>query len=258
VRGALELLEKLGILVHHQNRGFFVAEEIPDAAAGSFVEQSAEEQDDYQTLAEDWLTDRIPEIVTEKALRDRYGVSKAKVTELLARAAREGWAERKDGYGWRLLPVAKTAEAFEEIYRFRMVIEPAALLEPSFELNRQVLTDLRRVQERMLQGGVSSMPPERLLANGADFHEQIIRMSNNPFFLGALERVNRMRRLLEYRATINRERLSEQCSEHLEILSLLEKGEVLEASYFMRRHLSGALKRKSPITWAWSSETHGG
>jgi len=70
----------------------------------------------------------------------------------------------------------------------------------------------------------------------------------------ALQRVNRMRRLMEYRAEVNRERLIEQCTEHIEILSLLEKGNIVDASYHMRQHLSGALERKSPLTWNWATE----
>lgn len=61
-----------------------------------------------------------------------------------------GWVERKEGYGWRFLPVANAPEAFDEIYRFRMAMEPAALLEPSFELDRSTLTEQRRIQEGIL------------------------------------------------------------------------------------------------------------
>ncbi|MBM3606757.1 MAG: GntR family transcriptional regulator [Alphaproteobacteria bacterium] len=252
IREAFATLEEQGLLRRFPNRGYFVADNIPQAAISSISETMDVARDEYQALAEDWLTDRLPEIVTEQALRQRYNLTKAKLSDMLARAAREGWAERKEGYGWRLLPVAKTVEAFDEIYRFRMAIEPAAILEPSFELRRETLTSLRRTQERMLEGGIDSMPAEKLLDNGAMFHEEIARMSNNLFFLSALERVNRMRRLMEYRTKIDRERLTEQCTDHLEILSLLERGEILEASFFMRRHLSSALRRKSRTARLWS------
>lgn len=65
---------------------------------------------------------------------------------MLMPAAREGWAERKQGYGWRFLPVAKTPEALEQIYRLRMLIEPAAMLEPGFRLDRKILEQQRRLQ----------------------------------------------------------------------------------------------------------------
>lgn len=257
VRDALVLLETQGVLRRQPNRGYFVADRLPDSVDTNLVKATANQISDYQQLADDWLTNQLPEEVTEQHIRQRYGWTKAKVSDLLVRAAREGWAERKEGYGWRLLPVAKTPEAFDEIYRFRMAIEPAAMLEPSFELNHKVLDEQRRIQEGMLEMDLENIPGEPLLNNGSLFHEEIIKLSGNPFFHMALQRVNRMRRLMEYRAEVNRERLVEQCTEHLEILSLLERGNVADASYRMRQHLSGALKRKSPLTWNWAAEnTH--
>lgn len=255
VRDALVSLAERGLLEHQANRGYFVPDKIPEDLAQKIAAEGSEEPDIYQQFAEDWLKNRLPEIVTEQSLRQRYDLTKSRLNDIMARAAREGWAERKEGYGWRLLPVAKTSEAFEQIYRFRLAIEPIALLEPGFRIDRKVLDEHRRIQEWMLDVDVSRTPPEQLLANGAAFHEALITMSNNPFFANALERVNRMRRLMEYRARVDRERLLVQCSEHLEIIDLVERGEIVEASYFMRHHLSGALRRKSPIARDWSDET---
>lgn len=254
IREAMNLLEAEGFLVRQENRGFFVAESDAAAMNEALDAQTDSADDDYQRLADDWLVHRLPEEVTEQFLRQRYGWTKARVSEVLVRAAREGWIERKEGYGWRFLPVANTPEAFDEIYRFRMAIEPAAMLEPSFELDRNILSEQRRIQEGMLEMDFSSVPAESLLANGAIFHEELIKLSGNPFFLMALQRVNRMRRLMEYRAEVNHERLVEQCTEHLEILDMLEAGDNLDASHKMRKHLSGALKRKSPLAWNWAAD----
>lgn len=255
VREALSCLESKGLLQRELNRGYFVPAEISDTAHQLLENQRKSIVDHYQRLANDWLVNRLPEEVTEQYLRQKYGWTKTKIHELLVRAAREGWVEQKEGYGWRFLPVAKTPEAFDQIYRFRLSIEPAALMEPTFTLDRKVLNEQRRLQEHMLETDLGSMLDETLLANGSIFHEEIIKLSGNPFFLMALQRVNRMRRLMEYRAKIDRERLVVQCTEHLEILELLEKGDVVDASYKMRQHLSGALKRKSPIAWSWASDS---
>ncbi|MDB6178471.1 GntR family transcriptional regulator [Paracoccus sp. Z330] len=254
IREALNLLADDGFLIRKENRGFFVADIDPASLAETLGEKPASASDDYHRLADDWLTGRLPEEVTEQLLRQRYGWSKAHTGDILIRAAREGWVIRKEGYGWRFLPVANTPEAFDEIYRFRMAIEPAAMLEPSFELNRAVLAEQRRIQESMLEMDFSTMPAETLLRNGSLFHEELIKLSGNPFFLMALQRVNQMRRLMEYRADVNHERLVEQCTEHLEILDMLEAGDNLDASHRMRRHLSGALKRKSPLAWSWAAD----
>ncbi len=252
VREALELLAERGIIVQQPNRGYFVAE-VPEGNLDEPISDEARPVDSlntYQLIAEDWLKDRIPSEVTEQLLRERYSLTKSQLNDILLRAGREGWVERKQGYGWRFLPVAKTAEAFEQIYRFRMLIEPAAMLEPTFALDRTVISEQRRIQSRMLDTDIKRLPAERLLHNGSLFHEEVIKLSGNPFFHQSLVRVNRMRRLLEYRSNVNRERLVEQCKDHLAILDLLERGEVVEASYAMRRHLGGALSRKSPISWS--------
>lgn len=253
VREALQLLLDTGLVEQKPNRGFFVTnnrEQLePSRALSAALE---DEQSDYQQIADDWRRDQLPEEVTEQYLRNRYGVTKARLNDLLVRAVREGWAERKPGYGWRFLNVAKTPEAFEKIYHFRMVIEPAAMLDPDYEIDRQMLANLKRTQLRMLDHDIEHQPLEQLLSVGADFHEELIKFSGNPYFHQSLVRVNQMRRLLEYRTVFNRGRFVEQTKGHLGIIELLERGEIIEASYSMRRHLSGALKKKSPMLWSQS------
>ena len=68
----------------------------------------------------------------------------------------------------------------------------------------------------------------------------LVGCAHNPFFLDALRRVNRLRRLVEYRITVDRTRLPIQCREHINILTLLEKGLRQEASDFLRTHIEGA------------------
>ncbi len=251
VRVALGLLADQGILGQVPNRGYFVSDDIPaDALRGGEQDELTRE---YQSMAEDWIRDRIPEEVTELALRERYGWTKVRTHELMSRAQREGWAERKEGYGWRFLPVAKTPEAFDQIYRLRIALEPVALLEPTFKVDHARLAELREVQERLISADPDSMPNETILQHGADFHEAIIKMSGNPFFLMSLERVNKMRRLMEYRAKVDRSRLANECGEHLEILSLLDSERVIEASTRLRRHLEDARDRKGPKTREWAA-----
>ncbi|MFQ8433635.1 GntR family transcriptional regulator [Amaricoccus sp. W119] len=249
VREALQALAEEGYLDQHQNRGYFVrsappAREQPGPEGAD--QHPFDTPNDYQRVAEDWLANRIPAEVTEQMLRSRYDLTKAQLSDILVRASREGWVERKQGYGWRFLPVAKTAEAFAQIYRFRQTIEPAAMLEPTYRVDRGVLLEQRRIQERMLDTDIERLPGERLLESGATFHEELIKFSGNPFYHQALVRVNRMRRLMEYRTEIDRRRLYVQCAEHIEILKLIEDGSIVDASYLMRRHLGAALSTKQP------------
>lgn len=245
VRIALELLAKSGVLEQRTNRGFFVKNDVTPAEAQIDVVEHSDVPATYHRFAEDWLRDKVPAEVTEQFLRDHYEMTKTEVIEMLTRAGNEGWVERKEGYGWRLLSVAKTPEAFEQIYRFRAVVEPAAILEPTFSVDRKALDDLRRTQEALVSGQGDKWSADKLISSGTDFHEHLAKFANNPFFHQAVVRADRMRRLLEYRTVIDRSRIHEQAAEHLEILSLIERGENLECSYLMKRHLLGALKKKA-------------
>lgn len=57
--------------------------------------------------------------------------------------ANEGWIERLPGHGREFLPVLTSVEAYEDSFRFWLLIEPSAILEPRFTLNRPALEHCR-------------------------------------------------------------------------------------------------------------------
>lgn len=74
----------------------------------------------------------------------------------------------------------------------------------------------------------------------------LVACSGNEFFLDAIKRINRLRRLLEYQITIDRSRLPKQTAEHLHILDLLESDRRSEAAAFLYTHIMGASRIKTP------------
>jgi len=103
---------------------------------------------------------------------------------------------------------------------------------------------MRHDLERICDGAHLKWPADRLHDIGVRFHEELMRMSGNPFLYQAVQRVNRMRRLLEYRSIIDRTRVLQESTEHLEILDPIEAGDLVEASFRMRQHIGRALQRK--------------
>jgi DNA-binding GntR family transcriptional regulator len=120
----------------------------------------------------------------------------------------------------------------------RLALEPAALLEQNYHLDPDVAARCREAELGLLAGAIDIDSADALHERGARFHESIIGASGNPFFLEAIRRINRVRRLLSYRSMIDRTRYRQQCEEHLQILDLLEQERNEEASQALHHHLA--------------------
>ena len=251
VNDALALLHRKGLLRRERNRGYFVARPVdqpvhvlvdalrlakPDAATRA-----------YHRIADDRLRATLPGEVSEALLRKRYRLTQADLAAVLARIASEGWVEKKPGYGWRFSPMLTTPDSLLQSYRMRLALEPAALLEPGYRLDPAVLARCRAAEIHLLEGGIRTDTAEQLHERGVRFHEAIVEASGNPFFIDAIRRVNRVRRLLSYRSMQDRRRYRQHCEDHLEVLDLLERGRNPEASRALREHLFNTVRNIEKI-----------
>jgi len=241
VRAALNFLADTGFVGKSVNRGYFLTK-----PAGQIVgpEPTSEEDRSYLQIAEDRLDGQLPARVTESDLMRRYSISRTRLIPILTRIMHEGWIDRLPGKGWEFQSLLDSVEAFEQGHRFRMVIEPAALREPGYHLPANICADLRARQRSMLEGGILRYSRVELFEIGSSFHEAIIAGANNPFYLDAIRRINRLRRLLEYRSKLDRVRLVRECRQHLKLLALIEAGDRSGAAKYLHQHLAGSLKPK--------------
>jgi DNA-binding GntR family transcriptional regulator len=250
VNQALRLLHEKGVLARERNRGYFIAE-----ANGTSPDELGIARDDeltriYFRLADDRLNGRLPDQVSETYLRERYDLTRVQLTTLLGRICQEGWAERRPGYGWVFSEMLTTPEALLQTYRLRLALEPAALLEPGYRLDREAARRCRAAELRLLGGAIETDSADALHERGVQFHETIVGACQNPFFLETLRRINRVRRLLSYRGMVDRRRYKQQAEEHLVILDLLERERNDEAAVALREHLIttlGNLDRIRPL-----------
>lgn len=247
VLAALKQLAQEGIVVSEKNRGFFLLLNAKELTPHPVQYEDSAEELLYYRLAEDLLSGNLQERVTENELMREYDVPRACLQSALQRAADDLWMERLPGHGWRFLPVLTSQKAYEEGYRFRAAIEPMALLEPGFRANNEALCKLREQQLSIINDTSSQLTRKQLFNMNAEFHEVIVGFSHNHFFLDAVKKVNRVRRLLDYRSTLDRSRLPQQCKEHLRILELLEIGDNKKASEIIKTHLLGALESKRDL-----------
>ncbi len=244
VKFVLNHLAERGMLKHDRNRGFFLAQAADEL--NELVQEIAEAEEDsvYRRFVALRLSRQLPEQFTEIELMRQFGVSRAELRAALLRMQQEGWAEQRSGQGWKMLPVIDSIEAYEESFAFRSIIEPAGLLSPTFQIDRELLANCRKQQTFIAEGGYLSMTIEELYEANSRFHEIIAGFSGNRFLLQSLKRLDRLRRLVEYRVDVSRKHRRAQVEQHLEILDLIEQGDRLAAADRMRAHLEGARRKK--------------
>ena len=253
VNQALELLHDRGLVRREPNRGYFLAADpaaaalAPGPAAGSAAPEEDVVARTYLRIADDRLRGELPDTFTEALLRRRYGLAPAQLQAVLTRIADEGWGRKKPGYGWTFSPMLTTPESLLQSYRLRLAIEPAALLEPGYRLDKAVLERCRAAERQLLAGGIEAASADQLHERGVRFHESLVEGSGNPFFIDTMRRVNGVRRLLSYRSMQDRSRYPEHCRQHLLLLDLLERERNEEAAQAMREHLGSTLRNLARI-----------
>ena len=252
VNEALALLHVKGIVRRERNRGFFVAQAVTGSLADVVGQLGLAESDvvtsTYFRIADDRLKGLLPDDFTELLIKNRYELTYAQLNAVLGRIAREGWAERKPGYGWQFSSMLTTPDSLLQSYRLRIALEPAALLEPGYWLDPKIIERCRAAEHHLLAGGIETDTADQIHDRGVRFHESLVEASGNSFFIDTIRRVNRVRRLLSYRSTQNRARYVEHCKQHLHILALLEQERNDEASEALREHLRHTFEALSRIS----------
>ncbi len=246
IRTALRELQRAGVLAAAERGGFKVADPSAARVLAASTPPSDGSEEVYLAIARDRLAGEIPDRASENELLRRYAITRPRLQALLRRMAGEGWTERLPGHGWRFLPVLTSMETYRQSYSFRQAIEPAALLEPGFTLNRPVLERHLEQQRRFVAGEILDISAVRLFEANSEMHEAIAECSRNAFFIESLKRVDRLRRLIEYQQRLDREQARRRCAEHVRILELVLEGRNGEAAEAMRRHLSALGPLKAP------------
>ncbi len=244
VRGALARLHDDGHVDRTETGRYRVAR-LPKPAPSSVPTDLPTEDPLYLQIAEDVVDGVLPGRFAEAELMRRYAEPRPRIAALLRRMADEGWAEPLPGYGWEIPPVVVSLEAYQSAYRYRLTIEPAGILEPTFAADAAVLSALRDEQQRLVDTRLDGLTSAEHFAINNRFHESIAAMSGNEFLLDGLTRVNRRRRLFEYRRELEPGPAAEKCAEHVRLADLLLAGRREEASRYLRDHIATAVHAKA-------------
>lgn len=241
VVNALRQLQEIGLVRFEENRGFFLNR---DADSLPTLGEEPEEDEAYFRVAEDRLSGRLPDRISASEFMRTYALPRGRAMELLRRIEGEGWIERLPGNGWQFRETLTSGKAYADAYAFRAAVEREALLQPQFRIDPAAFAAARARQAALLDNWRHESR-SAIFAQNVEFHEMLMRCADNDFFLDAVRRLNRVRRLIEYRITTDRSRLPQQSREHLALLDLIEAGDMAAAADFLYRHIREAGQAKA-------------
>lgn len=238
VRGALRILQSRGIVETWPRRGYRLC--LPSAEIKFDAELPVSRDEDlYMRIARDRLAGSLPECATETEFMRRYGVGRHLVLAALALLSEDGIVHRGPGREWRFRDILKSRRAREESYELRLMIEPSALLLPTFRI---VLPDLQRMRDMQykLLSSLGKISAREVFQTDASFHELLGSFSGNSFVLASIRQQNRLRRLLEYQSYPDAIRLRAWCLEHISVIDALLNGDQPLAARYLTKHLENA------------------
>ncbi|MCP2163357.1 GntR family transcriptional regulator [Goodfellowiella coeruleoviolacea] len=247
VRRALALLAELGLVRQEPNRGYFLVRPARDLRHADLSVGADPREQAYFQIGDDYLSGRFTGEFTTAEVSRRYGLTTQQANRVLARMESEDLIRRRRGRGWEFQRLLSTVEAHDQSYRFRMIVEPAALLEPGFTVDAAAFAEHRAQQEALLRGDIALLPSDELFRVNSGFHEMLVSCAGNAYLLDSVRRVNRVRRLIEYRHHTDRARLVSQAREHLQLLDLVESGDLAQAAEFLRAHLDAVRAIKTGL-----------
>jgi DNA-binding GntR family transcriptional regulator len=242
IRSALDLLAERGIVETRKNQGFFLRQAFDTLHRIEIEVPSTVEEELYAKLVRERLENRIPNFVTQAGVVRRYDVDRVAVTRTLSRLAEDGLIVRNHGHRWTFAPTLDSLISLRASYEFRLTLEPAGFLLPTFRPDHAAI-DRMRLQHLYLAShpNIASVNSMQLFETDAAFHEMCAEASGNAFFAQAIQSQNRLRRLLEFGSYFDSRRVREWCREHLGIIDAITSGNFTLASTRMRTHLEQAL-----------------
>jgi DNA-binding GntR family transcriptional regulator len=244
VRGALAVLSKRGLLNVVPRRGYVLKRAVREQDLEPYADFASVDDKLVQRMAADRFSGSLPDQVSEADLMRRYGVARGALARVLNGMVQDNVIERRSGNGWRFLPALDAAQFHEDSYRFRLLIEPACVLEPTFKIDKARAQRLRQTHVALLADGLEKLSSSKFFELNAEFHEFVASCSHNRFLEQAVINQNRLRRFFSYIAIPAPERMRVSCSEHVAILDRLLAGEREHGATLLWRHLLGSSRAR--------------
>ncbi|MDN7631587.1 GntR family transcriptional regulator [Burkholderia cenocepacia] len=230
VRNVLFQLVEEGWLDYEQNKGFRL-KEAPVHPESETDEQSLLDE----RVMRDMALGNLRNVQSERALMQRYAVPNGTLRSTLRRLMRDGLVGPSPGRGWIFTNVDPAA--LSDGYRFRQIIEPAAILADAYEIDTRALELLDRAHAEAIER-ITDFDRRYLFELDARFHRLVAQGAKTSGLVEAIDKQNNIRRANEYIGYSRQERIVDSMKEHRRIIAALLANDRQLAAALMRVHLS--------------------
>jgi DNA-binding GntR family transcriptional regulator len=246
VRAALRELEKQGIVEARPRRGYFLCRNGHDLVNTQLEERPTVEEDLHNRILRDRAAGILPAAITAGEISQNYEANRGVVARVLIRMQDEGLIRQKGGRGWHFSTALGGPSGVRMSYEFRLIIEPAALLLPNFEIKPLEFDELRAshldLLARTSEGPEASrIDPVEVFMLDANFHETLAEASGNHFIVESIRQQNKLRKILEFGSYGAVGRIHAWCREHVQVLDAISAGDMQSASQRLHAHLLNAM-----------------
>jgi DNA-binding GntR family transcriptional regulator len=236
IRGALKVLLEENLLSHEAGKGYRLLA-APDGQAFNAALPQAEEEELATSVLRDRMAGRLGDSISISELMRRYDIGRPAAQKALLQLSESQAIERGPGQSWLFRPSLNSLAALEESLKFRLILEPEALLSPHFNADPQRLALLRSAMQTLLSRPVEDFDIQQFRELDISFHELIGQSCGNRFIGDALLQHQSLRRLPNLLPTVSVHRLQEALREHLQIIAHIERGQLEIAADLLRLHL---------------------
>ncbi|MEM7171026.1 MAG: GntR family transcriptional regulator [Pseudomonadota bacterium] len=247
-RRVLRQLEALGLVKSEPNQGFYLCVPAEDLTVDPAELPDSESERLYRQIAQERFANILGAHISVAELVHRYGVNRTVITKVLSRMAEHGLVAKSAGHAWAFSSVLSDEASIAENHRFRMILEPAAILEPGFEIPHKRLMAVIATHEHICGEGIFTKSAANYFEIDEDFHNTIADCCGNRFIAQAIRQQTHLRRLPEFETYLDRRSMQASLRQHLKILRAIQKGDMHEAAAAMTDHIQAAKGSMSEVT----------
>jgi DNA-binding GntR family transcriptional regulator len=248
IRGALKLLADQGCVEARANRGFVLLKPVTAVPEIDPIDpQDEEDKQLFVAIARARNTGKLPVEVAQQEIVRMFDAKLPTVLRVLREMSELGLVERKAGNGWSFMASIDSSRTRSESYAFRRAVEPAMLLQPTFQLDREWARQSRARHLEFRRKPWRDTLAVKFYEVNSDFHERLALCSGNRYMLSAVQRQIQLRSFMNYQWVYGVERVQASIDEHLAILSALEANRHHDASVLMESHLLASRRTNEMI-----------